>query len=196
MSPFRCEPAMSRPACLLLPGVCAAPAAFVTARRHQLTGTSVTTSGCRICCTDGRVPVLSARRARSMSTCCRRAMPDVPPGRTSRRGWRTLRPVTTRARGGDLALERGWSFDPPPVPSGRRVLVIGAGPSGLSAAYHLARRGHQVEIRDAGERPGGMMRYSIPAYRMPPDVLDGELDRIAALGVRISCGAPGGGPGR
>jgi NADPH-dependent glutamate synthase beta subunit-like oxidoreductase len=76
------------------------------------------------------------------------------------------------------------------------VLVIGAGPSGLSAAYHLARRGHQVEIRDAGERPGGMMRYSIPAYRMPPDVLDGELDRIAALGVRISCGAPGGGPGR
>jgi len=89
---------------------------------------------------------------------------------------------------GDLALERGWSFDPPPVPSGRRVLVIGAGPSGLSAAYHLARRGHQVEIRDAGERPGGMMRYGIPAYRMPRDVLDGELDRIAALGVRISCG--------
>jgi len=89
---------------------------------------------------------------------------------------------------GDLALERGWSFDPPSVPSGRRVLVIGAGPSGLSAAYHLARRGHQVEIRDAGERPGGMMRYGIPAYRMPRDVLDGELDRIAALGVRISCG--------
>jgi NADPH-dependent glutamate synthase beta subunit-like oxidoreductase len=89
---------------------------------------------------------------------------------------------------GDLALERGWSFDPAPVPSGKRVLVIGAGPSGLSAAYHLARRGHQVEIRDAGERPGGMMRYGIPAYRMPRDVLDGELDRIAALGVRISCG--------
>ncbi|MDQ2812025.1 MAG: NAD(P)-binding protein [Actinomycetota bacterium] len=89
---------------------------------------------------------------------------------------------------GDLALERGWSFDPPPVSSGQRVLVIGAGPSGLSAAYHLARRGHQVEIRDAGERPGGMMRYGIPAYRMPRDVLDGELDRIAALGVRISCG--------
>jgi len=89
---------------------------------------------------------------------------------------------------GDLALERGWSFDPAPVPSGKRVLVIGAGPSGLSAAYHLARRGHQVEIRDAGERPGGMMRYGIPAYRMPRDILDGELDRIAALGVRISCG--------
>jgi len=89
---------------------------------------------------------------------------------------------------GDLALERGWSFDPPPFHSGKRVLVIGAGPSGLSAAYHLARLGHEVEIRDAGDRPGGMMRYGIPAYRMPRDVLDGEVDRIAALGVRISCG--------
>ena len=89
---------------------------------------------------------------------------------------------------GDLALERGWSFDPPPVRSGQRVLVIGAGPSGLSAAYHLARLGHEVEIRDAGDRPGGMMRYGIPAYRMPRDVLDGELDRFTALGVRISCG--------
>ena len=89
---------------------------------------------------------------------------------------------------GDLALERGWSFDPPPVRSGRRVLVIGAGPSGLSAAYHLARLGHEVEIRDAGDQPGGMMRYGIPAYRMPRDVLDGELDRIAAMGVRITLG--------
>jgi NADPH-dependent glutamate synthase beta subunit-like oxidoreductase len=89
---------------------------------------------------------------------------------------------------GDLALERGWSFAPPPARSGKRVLVIGAGPSGLSAAYHLARLGHEVEIRDAGEQPGGMMRYGIPAYRMPRDVLDGELNRIAALGVRITCG--------
>jgi len=89
---------------------------------------------------------------------------------------------------GDLALDRGWSFDPPPVPSGKRVLVIGAGPSGLSAAYHLARLGHQVEIRDSGEKPGGMMRYGIPAYRMPRDVLDAEIDRIAALGVHINSG--------
>ena len=87
---------------------------------------------------------------------------------------------------GDLALERGWLFDPPPAASGKRVLVIGAGPSGLSAAYHLARRGHEVEIRDAGSEPGGMMRYGIPAYRMPRDVLSGELERIAALGVRFT----------
>jgi NADPH-dependent glutamate synthase beta subunit-like oxidoreductase len=87
---------------------------------------------------------------------------------------------------GDLALEREWSFDPPPVRSGKRVLVIGAGPSGLSASYHLARLGHEVEIRDAGPEPGGMMRYGIPAYRMPRDVLSGEVERIAALGVRIA----------
>ena len=74
------------------------------------------------------------------------------------------------------------------------MLVIGAGPSGLSAAYHLARLGHEVEIRDAGAEPGGMMRYGIPAYRLPRDVLDGELDRIAALGVRIDLRPPGRGP--
>ena len=87
---------------------------------------------------------------------------------------------------GDLALERGWLFDPPLVRSGMRVLVIGAGPSGLSAAYHLARLGHEVEIRDAGPEPGGMMRYGIPAYRLPRDVMGAEVERIAALGVRFT----------
>jgi len=86
---------------------------------------------------------------------------------------------------GDLALDREWQFDRPQA-SGQRVLVIGAGPSGLSAAYHLARLGHQVEIRDAGQEPGGMMRYGIPAYRLPRDILDCEIARIAELGVRIT----------
>jgi NADPH-dependent glutamate synthase beta subunit-like oxidoreductase len=87
---------------------------------------------------------------------------------------------------GDLAREQGWLPDRPPARSGSRVLVIGAGPSGLSAAYHLARLGHEVEVRDAGDQPGGMMRYGIPSYRLPRDVLDAELDRIAALGVRFT----------
>jgi len=89
---------------------------------------------------------------------------------------------------GDLALERDWRFDPPAVRTGKRVLVIGAGPSGLSAASHLARRGHEVEVRDSGADPGGMMRYGIPAYRLPRDVLDAELERLTALGVGFTRG--------
>ena len=88
---------------------------------------------------------------------------------------------------GDLALEQEWQLDPPPHWTGKRVLVVGAGPSGLSAAYHLARRGHEVEIRDASPEPGGMMRYGIPAYRLPRDVLAGELARLGVLGVRLTC---------
>jgi NADPH-dependent glutamate synthase beta subunit-like oxidoreductase len=90
---------------------------------------------------------------------------------------------------GDLATGNNWPFGRKTAqPSGKRVLIIGAGPSGLSAAYHLARLGHQVEISDAGEQPGGMMRYGIPAYRLPRDVLAAEIGRIEAMGVRITCG--------
>ncbi len=87
---------------------------------------------------------------------------------------------------GDEALRRGWSFDRVRPRSGHRVLVVGAGPSGLSAAYHLARLGHTVEVRDAGEQPGGMMRYGVPAYRLPRQVLDAEIDRIGELGVQFT----------
>lgn len=86
---------------------------------------------------------------------------------------------------GDLAIERGWTFAKPRFSSGRRVLVIGAGPSGLSAAYQLARMGHEVEIRDSSDLPGGMMRYGIPEYRLPRNVLDAEVARLLDLGVRI-----------
>jgi NADPH-dependent glutamate synthase beta subunit-like oxidoreductase len=89
---------------------------------------------------------------------------------------------------GDTAREQGWLFARPPETTGKRVLVVGAGPSGLSAAYHLSRLGHTVEIRDAGAEPGGMMRYGIPKYRLPRDVLDAEVERIAALGVQLTCG--------
>ncbi|MCL5973249.1 MAG: NAD(P)-binding protein [Ferrimicrobium sp.] len=87
---------------------------------------------------------------------------------------------------GDSALERGWEFPRPGKRTGKRVLIIGAGPSGLSAAYHLTMRGHDVEIRDSGSEPGGMMRYGIPAYRLPRDVLSEELERIFAIGIRLT----------
>lgn len=84
---------------------------------------------------------------------------------------------------GDKALEEGWSVAPLGAASGKSVLVIGAGPSGLSAAYHLARLGHSVTVRDDGEKPGGMMRYGIPSYRLPRGILDQEIARIEAMGV-------------
>ncbi|HEY4980910.1 MAG TPA: NAD(P)-binding protein [Pseudolabrys sp.] len=84
---------------------------------------------------------------------------------------------------GDEAIRNGWRFAPPLADSGKRVLVVGAGPSGLSAAYHLRRIGHAVEIREAGPFSGGMMRFGIPKYRLPRDVLDAEINRIIELGV-------------
>src|SRR6478672_3187551 len=86
---------------------------------------------------------------------------------------------------GDAAIRLDWRFEPPPALSGKRVLVVGAGPSGLSAAYHLRRMGHAVEIHEAGPFAGGMMRFGIPQYRLPRAVLEAEIDRIATLGVDI-----------
>ena len=86
---------------------------------------------------------------------------------------------------GDEAIKRGWKFAAPAAPTGKKVLVVGAGPSGLSAAYHLARMGHRVEIQEAGPLAGGMMRFGIPKYRLPRDVLDAEVQRILDLGVTL-----------
>jgi NADPH-dependent glutamate synthase beta subunit-like oxidoreductase len=86
---------------------------------------------------------------------------------------------------GDEAIDRGWTVACDAEPTGKRVLVIGAGPSGLSAAYHLRRLGHEVTIHEAGSAAGGMMRYGIPTYRLPREVLGAEIDRILAMGVEL-----------
>jgi len=87
---------------------------------------------------------------------------------------------------GDLASAENWKFPVDAPPSGNRVLIIGAGPSGLSAAYHLARLGHAVEIAEAGPVPGGMLHFGIPAYRLPRADLMNEIRRIEEMGVRIT----------
>jgi len=86
---------------------------------------------------------------------------------------------------GDEALKRGWHFEPPAQQTGKHVLIVGAGPSGMSAAYQLRRKGHQVTVREAGPMMGGMMRFGIPKYRLPRDVLDAEMQRIVAMGVTM-----------
>ena len=86
---------------------------------------------------------------------------------------------------GDLAIAEGWSYPRGAAPSGKRILVVGAGPSGLSAAYHLTRLGHAVEIHEAGPVPGGMLHFGIPAYRLPRADLMREIQNIEAMGVRI-----------
>jgi len=89
---------------------------------------------------------------------------------------------------GDEALKRGWRFDPPAKESGNHVLIVGAGPSGMSAAYHLRRLGHAVTVIEAGPAMGGMMRFGIPKYRLPRDVLDAEMQRIVEMGVTVKLG--------
>lgn len=86
---------------------------------------------------------------------------------------------------GDLAIDRDWTFECPERRSGKRVLVVGSGPSGLSAAYHLTMLGHDVVVRDNSPLAGGMMRYGIPSYRLPRRVLDAEIRRLHLLGVHF-----------
>jgi 2-oxoacid:acceptor oxidoreductase delta subunit (pyruvate/2-ketoisovalerate family) len=88
---------------------------------------------------------------------------------------------------GDRALAEGWLPDTPAASTGRRVLVVGSGPGGMTAAYHLRLLGHEVIVYESSPLPGGMMRYGIPAYRLPRDVVAAEIDRIVALGVSIEC---------
>jgi 2-oxoacid:acceptor oxidoreductase delta subunit (pyruvate/2-ketoisovalerate family) len=86
---------------------------------------------------------------------------------------------------GDEAIKQGWKLAPPAAESGKHVLVVGAGPSGMSAAYHLRRLGHRVTVHDAGPYMGGMMRFGIPKYRLPRDVLDAEMQRVVDTGVQV-----------
>ena len=86
---------------------------------------------------------------------------------------------------GDEALKNNWQFYPPKTLTGKKIMIVGAGPSGLSAAYHLRKLGHEVTVFEAGPVAGGMMNFGIPAYRMPRNILQAEIKRIENFGVKI-----------
>ncbi|MEJ2345012.1 MAG: NAD(P)-binding protein [Gammaproteobacteria bacterium] len=86
---------------------------------------------------------------------------------------------------GDTALANNYVFAAPGAETGKKVAIIGGGPAGLTAAYQLRRRGHGATIFDDHAELGGFMRYGIPGYRTPRNVLDGEIKRILDLGVEV-----------
>ncbi len=109
---------------------------------------------------------------------CRRTLVDAPVA---------INNVKRFAADWDLAREQPW------VPSvgertGKSIAIVGAGPSGLSAGFYAALAGHEVTVFERQPRPGGMMRYGIPEYRLPKATLDAEIATITSLGVRIVCG--------
>ncbi|HEU0203468.1 MAG TPA: NAD(P)-binding protein [Burkholderiaceae bacterium] len=89
---------------------------------------------------------------------------------------------------GDLALSEGWAFASTAPQRSERIAVVGGGPSGLSAAFQLRRRGYAVTLFEQQAELGGLMRYGIPSYRLARSVLDGEIARIVAMGVDVRCG--------
>ena len=100
-----------------------------------------------------------------------------------------IRPL--KAKAAEHCLAEGGYPKPELAPAtGKRIGIVGSGPSSLTAAYYLRTYGHAVEIFEALEQAGGQLRYGIPAYRLPPDLLDQEIDQIRVLGIPIHTGAP------
>jgi NADPH-dependent glutamate synthase beta subunit-like oxidoreductase/ferredoxin len=99
-----------------------------------------------------------------------------------------IRPL--KAKAAEQCLADGGYPKPEIAPdTGRRIGIVGSGPAGLTAAYYLRTRGHRVEVFEAQDKAGGMLRYGIPAYRLPPELLDQELEQITVLGIPIRTGA-------
>jgi NADPH-dependent glutamate synthase beta subunit-like oxidoreductase len=90
---------------------------------------------------------------------------------------------------GDQAIKFDWKIEPG-KPSGKKVMIVGAGPAGLSCAYHLRRQGHEVTVFEAAPKAGGMIRYGIPKYRMPREKLNAEISRVQEMGVIIEFNSP------
>ena len=99
-----------------------------------------------------------------------------------------IRPM--KAKAAEHCLAEGGYPRPEMAPdTGKRIGIVGSGPASLTAAYYLRILGHAVEVFEAQEKPGGMLRYGIPAYRLPPELLDQEIDQLRTLGIPIRTGA-------
>jgi len=112
---------------------------------------------------------------------------DHPCERTCHRSRVTGQPVSIRALKRYLFEGTPPTLPHPATASGRRVAVVGSGPAGLLAAFDLAVKGHEVKMLEAESRPGGLMRWAIPSFRLPEEVLDRELASLERMGVRIHC---------
>ncbi|MBE9523078.1 MAG: FAD-dependent oxidoreductase, partial [Proteobacteria bacterium] len=89
---------------------------------------------------------------------------------------------------GDYGLSHGLKIDVTEPQKDKKIAVVGAGPGGLSAAFHVRKRGYHVTIFDRDQKPGGLMRYGIPAYRLPKDILDAEISRLSEMGIEFKMG--------
>jgi NADPH-dependent glutamate synthase beta subunit-like oxidoreductase/Pyruvate/2-oxoacid:ferredoxin oxidoreductase delta subunit len=86
---------------------------------------------------------------------------------------------------GDMALDEGWSFPETAISRSETIAIVGGGPAGLAAAFHLRRLGYAITLFDAQPELGGVLRYGIPPYRLPRKILDAEIQRILDLGVDV-----------
>jgi formate dehydrogenase (NADP+) beta subunit len=135
---------------------------------------------------------------------CRRGSIDAPIAIralkrfvTERHGVESVHPDTQERLRGE-PIEEGNRYlghvamrpDPAPPGGRRKVAVVGSGPAGLAAAHDLALLGHEVTIFEAGDEPGGMMRYGIPEYRLPRSLLRAEIDALLGLGVTLRLRTP------
>jgi glutamate synthase (NADPH/NADH) small chain len=88
---------------------------------------------------------------------------------------------------GDLAIEKGWSNIPYMEPNGFKIGIVGSGPAGIACAADMAKAGCDVTIYEAFHKPGGVLRYGIPEFRLPEQVIDAEINNLVKLGVKIEC---------
>jgi glutamate synthase (NADPH/NADH) small chain len=88
---------------------------------------------------------------------------------------------------GDMAISEGWANIPEIEPNGFKVGIVGSGPAGMACAADMAKAGCDVTVFEAFHQPGGVLRYGIPDFRLPNEVIDAEIAKLARLGIKFRC---------